>query len=465
MKQAWKLIEADAYDKVRTRPVTVVRGKPTRSDYIVWRRELEITASAIDISDTYAWTVDGTGNNYGCLFEVMDDNDYIQRTGINATVITKPVERPHYDPNINATTPTYQRKQMEEEHEQKKHDFFTWKGAARGLAENLRDAMEIQYYSELEHTIVGYKNVKVLQHLEHLSEKWTTMNSKEKRKIKEDYYKAWDVAGGVALSAFTKALDDNKIGLAHHNITIEEEDMMEHYVEQMYQSKVFSKTDMKAWQAHSVADRDDWGVMKKYFNNKMAEINQHNDNTAGDDAGTRFGSSANVLDEEKLADIGDEIREYIQQIAQQKEKENVPPPPPNIKPADEVTKRMDRLEALINNMCNNFNNNNNNNGGGNNNNNSNGSGNNNGNGKKPRVPYDPTAPYEKYRNMGGYCFTCGFHPVGTTHTSETCGYKRKDHVDSATWTNRGAGSKLWPTKVREDQKTHASYAGKSAPTN
>ena len=94
---------------------------------------------------------------------------------------------------------------MEEEHEQKKHDFFTWKGAARGLAENLRDAMEIQYYSELEHTIVGYKNVKVLQHLEHLSEKWTTMNSKEKRKIKEDYYKAWDVAGGVALSAFTKA--------------------------------------------------------------------------------------------------------------------------------------------------------------------------------------------------------------------------------------------------------------------
>ena len=83
--------------------------------------------------------------------------------------------------------------------------------------------------------------------------------------------------------------------------------------------------------------------------------------------------------------------------------------------------------------------------------------------KKPR--YDRNAPYEKYRNMGGYCHSCGFHPVGKEHTSKTCGYKKHNHDDNATWSNRGAGSMFWPRKVREDEKTHATYAGKSAPTN
>ncbi len=39
----------------------------------------------------------------------------------------------------------------------------------------------------------------------------------------------------------------------------------------------------------------------------------------------------------------------------------------------------------------------------------------------------------KLRNMGGYCFTHEFHPVGATHDSATCQYKKKDeHNDAAT---------------------------------
>ena len=81
-----------------------------------------------------------------------------------------------------------------------------------------------------------------------------------------------------------------------------------------------------------------------------------------------------------------------------------------------------------------------------------------GDNKKKRI-------YEKYRNMGEYCHYCGFHPVGKGHTSKTCKHKKPNHDDNSTWSNRGAGSMFWPTKVREDEKTHATYAGKSAPTN
>jgi hypothetical protein len=105
--------------------------------------------------------------------------------------------------------------------------------------------------------------------MKQLDAEWVPINTKERRAIKKDYYKAWDVAGGVALSAFTKALDEQKTELHVHNITIEDEDVKEHYKVQMYASNVFSKSDLKEWENKSKADKDNWTVMKKYFRDKM----------------------------------------------------------------------------------------------------------------------------------------------------------------------------------------------------
>jgi hypothetical protein len=67
-----------------------------------------------------------------------------------------------------------------------------------------------------------------------------------------------------------------------------------------------------------------------------------------------FGSSANVIEqeqEEKLANLGDEIREYIQQLTGAKE--NVPPPSnytsntSSNKAAEAMDKRMSKIEELL----------------------------------------------------------------------------------------------------------------------
>ena len=210
---------------------------------------------------------------------------------------------------------------------------------------------------------------------------------------------------------------------------------------------------MKAWGAKSEADRDDWDIMKAYFKSKMKQENEFKSNTDDTAASAMYGSTANTIEEDKLADLGDEIREYIQQITQAKE--IATPPAPIIKPVtsnassemEMMKAMMAKMESMMLNMCNNNNTGGGGSGGG-------GSGDN----KKKRI-------YEKYRNMGEYCHSCGFHPVGKGHTSKTCKYKKPNHDDNSTWSNRGAGSMFWPTKVREDEKTHATYAGKSAPTN
>ena len=72
MKNAWKLVEKEAYDHARKQSLTIKHGKPTRSDYIGWKKALEIVAASYDVSDSYEWTMDAAGNNYGCLALVVD---------------------------------------------------------------------------------------------------------------------------------------------------------------------------------------------------------------------------------------------------------------------------------------------------------------------------------------------------------------------------------------------------------
>ena len=46
----------------------------------------------------------------------------------------------------------------------------------------------------------------------------------------------------------------------------------------------------------------------------------------------------------------------------------------------------------------------------------------------------------KMSNMGGYCWSCGYNPVGKSHTSETCKRKAPGNKDDVTASSRKGGS-------------------------
>ena len=74
---------------------------------------------------------------------------------------------------------------------------------------------------------------------------------------------------------------------------------------------------------------------------------------------------------------------------------------------------------------------------------------------------------KKLWNMGEYCSSHGFHPVGAGHNSKTCRCKKEGHNTEATWNNRLGGNMFWPTTTRVaiEQQDHHTWKGKSAPTN
>jgi hypothetical protein len=75
--------------------------------------------------------------------------------------------------------------------------------------------------------------------------------------------------------------------------------------------------------------------------------------------------------------------------------------------------------------------------------------------------------FTKPRSMGSYCSSHGFHPASENHTSATCTWKLTNHDTTVTWNDRKGGSVHWPPPIRVNikQQNHATYTGKTAPTN
>jgi hypothetical protein len=74
-------------------------------------------------------------------------------------------------------------------------------------------------------------------------------------------------------------------------------------------------------------------------------------------------------------------------------------------------------------------------------------------------------PFAYTRNMGAYCFSCGFHPMGANHNSTMCIKKKDNHKDGATWSKHMGSDKFWPkaNRVKPNQQRHVSYKDRSAP--
>ena len=214
---------------------------------------------------------------------------------------------------------------------------------------------------------------------------------------------------------------------------------------------------MKAWEEKDEADKNDWDIIADYFNEKMTATDIYLNNAGGTNK-VKYDITANVS-EEKLADLGDELREFILTLQQSNISNNststtITDTTANVKDAkyDAMTKRMMAMEKMMEKMMTQM--------AANPNATITTTGNDKDGGKNKTFKYP--------RNMGGYFHSCSFHPVGPKHDSETCNQKKDGHVSTATWTKRGDnGCMNWPVvaKVKPSQQEHTSYKGKSAPTN
>ena len=178
-----KQTEETAFDKIRANPLTRINGRSTRSYKLI---KCECGERASEIEDVvFEWCTDeNTGEEFGLLADIIGRNKYNILTNID--IGKEPELQPQsYDPEINNDTPTHQHKRMEEEWDQKLTSWYIRKGFLKGLAANLRDALDEQYYAQLGNVRTAYRNVQPLAILDHRDNRWCPLDIQAKRQLKQ----------------------------------------------------------------------------------------------------------------------------------------------------------------------------------------------------------------------------------------------------------------------------------------
>jgi hypothetical protein len=207
------------------------------------------------------------------------------------------------------------------------------------------------------------------------------------------------------------------------DVTIADDDKLQFYLEEIYDSNRFDKQEMLTWERQPAATKTDFDLAKAHFKEIVHATDTYEQNAGGGTAGRNQYESA-----DQMADYGDEIREYIQQLASASASNNATDTAANDQTTNKLTvmkAEIKKLTATIASIATKLNSNPNPNPNGENINPNSGAN----EGSQGR-------PFKKLRNMGAYCSSHDFHPVGIKHDSVTCIYKKPEHKREATWCNR-----------------------------
>ena len=125
--------------------------------------------------------------------------------------------------------------------------------------------------------LTAYRNVTPFQLLEHLNNCWCPLDVKAKKALKDVYHTKWD--SNEHLTAFGKQLDDDQRSLVQSDVTIADEDKLQFYLEQMYDSNHFEKSEMMEWEKKSSITKADYTAAKDYFEELVRANDTYTQNT------------------------------------------------------------------------------------------------------------------------------------------------------------------------------------------
>jgi hypothetical protein len=173
---------------------------------------------------------------------------------------------------------------------------------------NMRDTLDKQYYSQLKHINTAYRNATPIQILEHLDTQWCPHDVCAKKLLKAEFHANWD-SSVTHLTAFGMNLDKEQARIDRLGVIISNKDKLQFYMEQIYSTNCFDKKQMVDWENKPIAIKDDYNKAKLYFEGLVPDFKTYMQNSGGNSAKMSY-KIAN-----QIADIGNKIQWYIQEIA------------------------------------------------------------------------------------------------------------------------------------------------------
>ena len=238
-----------AYDEVTRKPLTRVRGKPTRMDVELSHKEACEKLTAID--QPYPTS----HGRYGLLGAIMDAAEYTEKTGL---VYVENVAPPAYPDDVDENTSAHERKRAEAENAQDNDAYNRQVGAYDGLISCLRDAFDEKYLNKLDREYIGFAGRHPNELFEHLRNGPAKMNTQARKDMKDEYERGWDINNKEeGVEEFAKRLLVEKKRLNRAGVAYTDDQLLQHYLEEVQKHPELERTDLSDFETLQETDGDE----------------------------------------------------------------------------------------------------------------------------------------------------------------------------------------------------------------
>ena len=284
-------LEEQTYQSVIAKPLTRIHGKPG------WRSKERMKAEAAKIAIapkvSYDWS-QGKGLLAMIIGGVRLAADYPPFPAYVEP--TQPNNTPAY-PQANPTQA--QERAARAANDLLKRDWAVVCGFKRGMGENMRGALDPEYYEDLEHVVHGFDDVSPRDIIVHLEDEHCPLDEQAIKDVREHYFRGWQHQARPkpeGLKKFAKRLDEEQAALGRDGVTITDGDKERHYLLQIYRSGVFPRDTLRAWKQRTAANQT-YAAAKTYFEAEVKGI-QELDRLTGESTGASgFGSAAAAIEQ------------------------------------------------------------------------------------------------------------------------------------------------------------------------
>ena len=243
-------LEDQTYRSVVAERVTRIHGRP------VWKTKeklkTELTKIATKHKVSYDWS-GGKGLTALIIGAARLATDYPHLAPFVEPVI------PHNTPQGLGANPTQaQVRVATDENNLAKRDWAVVCGFRRGASELIRNALDSEYYDDLDHVQYGYDDVLPRDFIEHLEDEHCPLDEQAVKDARKHYFRGWERSKSPrpeGIKKFAKRLDEEQTALGRDGIAISDADKKAHYLVEVFQSGVFPAVTIREWKKNPVADQ------------------------------------------------------------------------------------------------------------------------------------------------------------------------------------------------------------------
>ena len=154
---------------------------------------------AMDCDVSYTWS-----SGHGLLAEILGPVKYLSETTF---VYVEPTKPPHQHAGIAANTTQHQTRVLTAANNLLYQDWAVVAGFRKVTSENIRDALEDQYFDQLKQQIFRYKRIQPIQYFKHLKAHWVFLNEKQIDKLTKKFKRGWESVEHITAFAIRMDID------------------------------------------------------------------------------------------------------------------------------------------------------------------------------------------------------------------------------------------------------------------